>query len=348
MDALPPPLDLRALSALAAYQNKLSDELKKAEAVYESNPILAVCIATKISLQQRKVANKMKVVGNRYLAGLADFERRLSVSDPRDRSGDHTSGEVLMTQPEDVACSSPSPSAGSTASSSPSSQELVMPSTSSVESAQRYPSESSHNNMSEASFSRTGRGKKAVHRACEVPGCEKLARGVGPQSRRCAGHGGGHRCFCGKVARGSTKYCGTHGGGRRCQQEGCRSGAAGASNYCITHGGGKRCSMLDCTKAACSRSDRCFEHGGGRRCEREGCNRGAIGSTKFCIKHGGGKRCMLEGCDKGAVAGGYCVRHGGTSGKSSNQQRRPPPEVPLAMVLATDLARQEAKMENDE
>ncbi|KAF4692917.1 Trafficking protein particle complex 8, partial [Perkinsus olseni] len=322
---------LRILGALAAYQNRLSEELAKVEMEYERDPPRAICTATRISLQQRRVANRMRLIGDRYIASLAALERTFPppvvpafTQQPTSpaRGVGATSLPLTMQLPlgaeeqsrpsrssssEGMLCGTPSPSRSieSSTASSASSEMISM--------QQHTPEQlrfSSPVAVTRQSTPSSGSSRKSSHKKCEVPECTRLARGVGPQARRCASHGGGRRCFCGRVARGSSSYCGTHGGGRRCQQEGCTSGAAGASNFCVTHGGGRRCSVAECPKASCAKSDRCFEHGGGRRCSYEGCGRGAVGLTEYCIRHGGGKRCGFEGCTKGAVSGGFCVRHG--------------------------------------
>ncbi|GAB4858393.1 hypothetical protein Ancab_009865 [Ancistrocladus abbreviatus] len=155
--------------------------------------------------------------------------------------------------------------------------------------------------------------RKTSVKTCQVPGCEKGARGA---SGRCIAHGGGRRCQragCQKGAEGKTAFCKAHGGGRRCEHLGCTKSAEGRTNFCIAHGGGRRCSYSEgCTRAARGKSGLCIRHGGGKRCKMENCTKSAEGLSGLCIAHGGGRRCQYPGCTKGAQGSTkFCKAHGG-------------------------------------
>ncbi|KAF4729753.1 hypothetical protein FOZ62_028641, partial [Perkinsus olseni] len=220
---------LRILGALAAYQNRLSEELAKVEIEYERDPPRAICTATRISLQQRRIANRMRLIGNRYIASLAALERTFPLpvvpaftqqpASPAQGAGatslpltmqlplgaEEQSRPSLSSSSEGMLCGTPSPSRSiesSTASSSSSEMSLQ----------QHTPEHlrfSPPVAVTRQSTPSSGSSRKSSHKKCEVPECTRLARGVGAQARRCASHGGGRRCFCGRVARGSSSYCGT-------------------------------------------------------------------------------------------------------------------------------------------
>ncbi|GAB4826295.1 hypothetical protein Ancab_009159 [Ancistrocladus abbreviatus] len=172
---------------------------------------------------------------------------------------------------------------------------------------------SRHNVSVCAAATHPNQQRKTSVRTCQIPGCEKGARGA---SGRCIAHGGGQRCQragCHKGAEGKTAFCKAHGGGRRCDHLGCTKSAEGRTNLCIAHGGGRRCSYSEgCSRAARGKSGLCIRHGGGKRCKIENCTKSAEGLSGLCIAHGGGRRCTYPGCTKGAQGSTkFCKAHGG-------------------------------------
>ena len=148
---------------------------------------------------------------------------------------------------------------------------------------------------------------------------------------RCAKHGGGRRCHCGKLARGPSNLCMKHGGGRRCTLPNCQSASVYKSDFCRSHGGGKRCCVEGCVSSVYSMTEeRCFKHGGGLRCSHMGCPKAPVGTTDFCIRHGGGRRCTITGCGKGAVCEGMCVKH-----HQEAYKVEPHASAPLKMITTT-------------
>lgn len=167
--------------------------------------------------------------------------------------------------------------------------------------------------LDESGTSHSKPPRKTAVKTCQIPGCEKGARGA---SGHCISHGGGHRCQrlgCPKGAEGKTAFCKAHGGGRRCEHLGCTKSAEGRTNLCIAHGGGRRCSFPEgCSRAARGKSGLCIRHGGGKRCKIENCTKSAEGQSGLCIAHGGGRRCQFPQCSKGAQGSTkLCKTHGG-------------------------------------
>lgn len=163
---------------------------------------------------------------------------------------------------------------------------------------------------------------------------------------RCARHGGGRRCHCGKLARGPSNLCMKHGGGRRCSLVNCESASVYKSDFCRAHGGGKRCCVEGCVASVYSmKEERCFKHGGGVRCHFPHCHKAPVGTTDFCIRHGGGRRCTIDGCAKGAVCEGMCVKHHQEAYKVEPSL---PAAAPLRMITtaAITITEEETKEES--